>query len=104
MANIGEIVIPRLVQFGGNDSNEELKYLQKVVAGDQRLEPESMKRILKSAEKKIANNIARLQKQAESGGKGANLPLEPMQPTPSQPKANKRYNPQTKKVEVITGD
>ena len=104
MANIGEIVIPRLVQFGGNDSNEELKYLQKVVAGDQRLEPESMKRILKSAEKKIANNIARLQKQAESGGKGANLPLEPMQPTPSQPKANKRYNPQTKKVEVITGE
>jgi len=104
LANIGEIVIPRLVQFGGNDSNEELKYLQKVVAGDQRLEPESMKRILISAEKKTANNIRRLQKQAESGGKGANLPLEPMQPTLSQPKANKRYNPQTKKVEVITGD
>jgi hypothetical protein len=104
MANIGEIVIPRLQQFGGNDSNEELKYLQKVVAGDQRLEPESMQRILISAEKKIANNIRRLQKQAESAGKGGNLPLEPMQPTPSQPKANKRYNPQTKKVEVITGD
>jgi len=104
LANIGEIVIPRLVQFGGNDSNEELKYLQKVVAGDQRLEPESMKRILISAEKKIANNIRRLQKQAESAGTGGNLPLEPMQPTPSQPKANKRYNPQTKKVEVITGD
>jgi hypothetical protein len=104
LANIGEIVIPRLVQFGGNDSNEELKYLQKVVAGDQRLEPESMKRILISAEKKIANNIRRLQKQAESAGTGGNLPLEPMQPTPSQPKANKRYNPQTKKVEVITGE
>jgi hypothetical protein len=104
MANIGEIVIPRLVQFGGNDSNEELKYLQKVVAGDQRLEPESMKRILISAEKKIANNIRRLQKQAESGKTGESLPLQPMQPTPSQPKANKRYNPQTKKVEVITGD
>ena len=66
MANIGEIVIPRLQQFGGNDSNEELKYLQKVVAGDQRLEPESMKRILASAEKKIRNNIARLQKQASN--------------------------------------
>jgi hypothetical protein len=104
MANIGEIVIPRLVQFGGNDSNEELKYLQKVVAGDQRLEPESMKRILISAEKKIANNIRRLQKQAESGKTGEGLPLQPMQPTPSQPKANKRYNLQTKKVEVITGD
>ena len=104
MANIGEIVIPRLVQFGGNDSNEELKYLQKVVAGDQRLEPESMKRILISAEKKIANNIRRLQKQAESGKTGENLPLQPMESLPSQPKATKRYNPQTKKLEVITGE
>jgi hypothetical protein len=101
MSNIGEIVIPRLQQFGGNDSNEELKYLQKVVAGDQRLEPESMKRILASAEKKIRNNIARLQKQA-SGGE---LPLQPINaPTPSMPKATKRYNPQTKRVESITGE
>ena len=101
MANIGEIVIPRLQQFGGNDSNEELKYLQKVVAGDQRLEPESMKRILASAEKKIRNNIARLQKQASSG----ELPLQPMDvSTPSTPRATKRYNPQTQKVESITGE
>lgn len=101
MANIGEIVIPRLQQFGGNDSNEELKYLQKVVAGDQRQEPESMKRILASAEKKIRNNIARLQKQASSG----ELPLQPMDvPTPSTPRATKRYNPQTQKVESITGE
>jgi hypothetical protein len=104
MANIGEIVIPRLQQFGGNDSNEELKYLQKVVAGDQRLEPASMRRILASAEKKIANNIARLQKQAESGKTGEGLPLQPMQTAPSQPKPTKRYNPQTKKLEVITGE
>lgn len=104
MANIGEVVIPRLQQFGGNDSNEELKYLQKVVAGDQRLEPESMKRILISAEKKIANNIRRLQKQAESGKTGAELPLQPMESMPSQPKPTKRYNPQTKKVEAITGE
>lgn len=104
MANIGEVVIPRLQQFGGNDSNEELKYLQKVVAGDQRLEPESMKRILASAEKKIANNIRRLQEQAKSSGTGSPLPIQPMESAPPQPKANKRYNPQTKKVEVITGD
>ena len=105
MANIGEIVIPRLQQFGGNDSNEELKYLQKVVAGDQRIEPESMKRILASAEKKIRNNISRLQKQAETGKTGSELPLQPMNTqTPSAPKATKRYNPQTRKVEAITGE
>jgi len=104
MANIGEIVIPRLQQFGGNDSNEELKYLQKVVAGDQRLEPESMKRILISAEKKIANNIGRLQKQAESGKTRTELPLQPMQPTPSAPRVTKRLNPQTGKIEAVSGD
>ena len=104
MSNIGEIVIPRLQQFGGNDSNEELKYLQKVVAGDQRIEPESMKRILASAEKKIRNNISRLQKQAESGKTGAELPLQPLEATPTMPKPTKRWNPQTKKVEAITGE
>ena len=104
MANIGEIVIPRLQQFGGNDSNEELKYLQKVVAGDQRLEPESMKRILISAEKKIANNIARLRKQAESSGKSGGLPLEAMQETLSAPKVTKRLNPKTGKIETIGGE
>ena len=77
MANIGEIVIPRLQQFGGNDSNEELKYLQNVVAGNQRLEPESMKRILISAEKKVQKNIERLQKQASSKP-GESLPITPM--------------------------
>jgi len=77
MANIGEIVIPRLQQFGGNDSNEELKYLQNVVAGNQRLEPESMKRILVSAEKKVQKNIERLQKQA-TGRPGEALPITQM--------------------------
>jgi hypothetical protein len=102
-ANIGEIVIPRLQQFGGNDSNEELKYLQRVVAGDQRLEPEAMKRILASAEKKIQNNIARLQKQAGGG----QLPTGPMTPAAaprSTPTPTQRYNPQTRKIEAISGD
>ena len=78
LANIGEIVIPRLQQFGGNDSNEELKYLQKVVAGDQRLEPGAVKRILASAEKKVRNNIKRLQDQAKSGETGTQLPTGPL--------------------------
>ena len=77
MSNIGEIVIPRLQQFGGNDSNEELRYLQKVVAGDLRMEPAAMLRVLDSAEKKIRNNIERLQKQA-SGKPGEALPITPM--------------------------
>jgi len=77
MANIGEIVIPRLQQFGGNDSNEELKYLQRVVAGELRMEPKAMLRVLESAERKTRNNIERLQKQA-SGKPGEALPTTPM--------------------------
>lgn len=77
MSNIGEIVIPRLQQFGGNDSNEELKYLQKVVAGELRMEPKAMLRVLESAERKTRNNIERLQKQA-SGKPGESLPITPM--------------------------
>jgi hypothetical protein len=103
MANIGEIVIPRLQQFGGNDSNEELKYLQKVVAGDQRLEPAAMKRILASAEKKVQKNLARLQAQAAAGQTGAALPIGPVTPA-ATPTPTRRYNPQTRKIEAISGD
>ena len=102
LANIGEIVIPRLVQFGGNDSNEELKYLQNVVAGNQRLEPESMKRILASAEKKVQNNIKRLNLQAQAAKGGTELPIAPVTPTTQKP--TKRWNPQTRTLETVTGE
>lgn len=101
LSNIGEIVIPRLQQFGGNDSNEELRYLQKVVAGDQRLEPGAMRRILRSAELKIQNNIRRLQTQAKG-----ELPTGPMDQPPaggSTPRPTQRWNPVTRKVENISG-
>jgi hypothetical protein len=102
MANIGEIVIPRLQQFGGNDSNEELKYLQSVVAGNQRLEPESMKRTLISAEKKVQNNIKRLNLQAQAAKGGTELPISPVTPTTQKP--TKRWNPQTRTLETVTGE
>jgi len=90
------------VQFGGNDSNEELKYLQNVVAGNQRLEPESMKRILASAEKKVQNNIKRLNLQAQAAKGGTELPISPVTPTTQKP--TKRWNPQTRTLETVTGE
>jgi hypothetical protein len=102
MTNIGEIVIPRLQQFGGNDSNEELKYLQNVVAGNQRLEPESMKRTLISAEKKVQKNIERLRQQTQAGQGGTQLPIGPVNVPTQTP--TKRYNPQTRKLETVSGD
>lgn len=60
IAEIGESVVPRLKEFGGNDSNEELKYLQRIMAGDISMEPEALAKILDSAEKKIQIGIDRL--------------------------------------------
>jgi hypothetical protein len=74
LAEISTTVIPLLQEFGGNDSNEELRFLQRVVGGDQRLEPESIERIIKSAEAKIQRGIQRVQRQQEAVLSGQPLP------------------------------
>jgi len=76
LSYVGEVVIPRLQEFGGNDSVEELKYLQRVLGGEQRLESESLRRILLNAERKIRRGIERLQRQEKSAGAGAPAPLD----------------------------
>ena len=60
VSEIGNVVIPRLKEFGGNDSNEEMKYLQRVMGGDISMEPAALKEVLDSAEKKIQRGIDRL--------------------------------------------
>jgi|NOAtaT_6_FD_contig_31_7022810_length_2681_multi_5_in_0_out_0_2 hypothetical protein len=77
LSYIGEVVIPRLQEFGGNDSVEELKYLQKVMGGEQRLESESLRRILLNAERKIRRGIERTQRQSTSAATGTPAPLDP---------------------------
>jgi hypothetical protein len=90
-------VIPLLAEFGGNDSNEELRFLQGIVGGDQTLEPESIDAILKSAQAKIDRGIKRTQAQQKAVLEGQPLPTGPS----AQPKPTKRYNPATGRVEVI---
>lgn len=85
MAYIGNVVIPGLKEFGGNDSNEELKYLQKVKGGDISMEPEALRRILASSERKITAGIKRLRSQGQSIGK--DVPEEAGEPAkPKKPK------------------
>ena len=78
-AYIGDVVIPRLQEFGGNDSVEELKYLKSVQAGETTLEKVSIERILKNADKKIRAGILRLEKQQEAIGRGTQLPVGPLE-------------------------
>ena len=100
LSNIGNIVIPRLQEFGGNDSVEELNYLKRVVAGDQRLEAGSMRAILESAERAIKRGIERVRRQSEALG-GSQLPTDPGSRPSNQPKPTMRYNPQTGKLEKV---
>jgi hypothetical protein len=100
LSYVGNVVIPRLQEFGGNDSVEELKYLRQVMAGEITLEPNSIRRILQDADKKIKRGIDRTQRQVESASKGAPPPLD-AGPLRTQPKATKRFNPKTGQLEVI---
>jgi hypothetical protein len=80
---IGETVIPRLKEFGGNDSNQELSYLTEVMGGNIRLEPKSLSRILETADRKIRRGIDRLRRQAESGEKKQSLTSTLPPPAPA---------------------
>jgi hypothetical protein len=99
------VVIPRLRDFGGSDSNEELKYLNRVVGGDLEVEPKALERILMRADKKIRRGMERLRAQAQSGENKESLittlppPADGTQ-TPT-PKPTMRYNPATKKLERV---
>lgn len=64
VSHIGNVVVPRLKEFGGNDSNEELKYLKGITGGDIQIEPAALKAILDSAEVKMKRNIERLKGRA----------------------------------------
>ena len=77
---IGNTVIPRLKEFGGNDSNQELAFLEGVMGGDTSFEPEALEGILDSAEKKIVAGIKRTQENQKliSQGKPASTKVEGM--------------------------
>ena len=77
-AYIGDVVIPRLTEFGGNDSVEELKYLRSVMAGETTLESKSIERILTKAKEKIQRGIKRIQEQQKAIGEGKQVPTGPL--------------------------
>jgi hypothetical protein len=89
LSEIGNTVIPRLQEFGGNDSVEELKYLRDVQGGRIDLEPETLRNILNAAEKKINEGIERLKLQSQAIEKGKPLPLGEVK-VPKTPKTTQR--------------
>lgn len=96
-AYLGDVVIPGLQDFGGSDTVEELKYLQAVYAGDTSAQPKALQSMLNRAEKKITAKIERIQNQQKAIAAGKELPTGPS----VTPKATKRYNPTTGKLEPV---
>lgn len=57
IAAVGESIVPRLKEFGGNDSNEELRYLTKISGGNIAFEQATLEAIIASSELKIKRGI-----------------------------------------------
>jgi len=97
---VGQTIIPRLEEFGGNDSVEELLFLKRVQGGDTSMTKEALVATLKNVEQMIQRGIRlkRAQEKAISEGKPPpmSLPDEPKKRT-----VRKRYNPATGKVEIV---
>lgn len=78
---IGETIIPRLKEFGGNDSNEELKFLTRVAGGDTSLESKAIKEMLRRAKSKITRGITRAQQGLDANG----VPVSGVLPSSREP-------------------
>lgn len=90
-------VIPLLQEFGGNDSNEELKFLQRLVGGDITLQEKSIERILNSAITKINRGIERTAAKGQAVRQGKAPPL----PTPTTKPPVERSTKSGIKYQVI---
>ena len=81
LAYVSTTVIPLLKEFGGNDSNEELKFLQRLVGGEITLEEETLKEIIASAIMKTERGVERAKVNTENISKGQ-LPTTEVTPQP----------------------
>lgn len=77
LSEIGNVIVPRLKEFGGNDSNEELRYLQSIMGGNIKSEPAALEAILNSAEAKIRRGLRRVERGMSPDG----VPTAPAAPT-----------------------
>lgn len=75
IANVGNLVIPRLKDFGGSDTVEEMNYLKEVMGGKVTLEPKALRNILTSVEKKLKARVQEVDRTTEAyRGRGKTLP------------------------------
>lgn len=75
ISHIGNLVTAGLKLFGGSDTVEEMKYLQKIMAGDITMEPTALKNVLQSLNKKFTARLQETDKAVEAvRSRGNSLP------------------------------
>ena len=65
IALVGDNVLARLKDFGGSDTVEEMRYLEKIQAGDITLEPQALRRILTKVRTYMARKVEEVDQVAE---------------------------------------
>jgi hypothetical protein len=95
---IGNVVIPMMKMLGGSDSNEELRKMEAIYAGDMVLEAGSMKQIITNAILGINRDIARTKGQESAVLGGKEMPVDRSPDVPR--KSTRVWNAKTGKLEV----
>lgn len=95
---IGNVVIPMMKMLGGSDSNEELRKMEAIYAGDMVLEAGSMKQIITNAILGINRDIARTKGQESAVLGGKEMPVD-RSPEVLR-KSTRVWNAKTGKLEV----
>jgi hypothetical protein len=95
---IGNVVIPMMKMLGGSDSNEELRKMEAIYAGDMVLEAGSMKQIITNAILGINRDIARTKGQESAVLSGKEMPVDRSPDIPR--KSTRVWNAKTGQLEV----
>ena len=75
ISHIGNLVTAGLRLFGGSDTVEEMKYLQKIMAGDITMEPTALRKVLQSWQQKYKAKVDETDRAVEAiRGRGNSLP------------------------------
>ena len=98
---LAEVVIPRLKDFGGSDTVEELNYLKAASGADTTTEATALFNMLSRADKKMQRGIERAGRQNKELQAGKPISIGPVG---ASAKPTRRYNPQTKAFETIGGE
>jgi len=98
---VSNVVVPRLKDFGGNDTVEEMRMLERMLGGDTTVEPAAIKRVVESALRKVEKRIQRIGQQAADVKKGEFPLLKDVPGSAGQP--SWVWNPAAGRLEPVGG-